>query len=414
MINHSNQPQEFDAVIGGNASPTLNDVVLGGIQGVKKRLESEDEEQQVAALEDALKYGDAGIDLIIETLYDSFDEMHNRAARLLRKAGIKGKQVLLDYDPWLWFTTFKDWEPEDLYDSDIEEAAGGIVYIVGGKRQLLTLLNNSKVGYIEAIKIQKYVRKSYTNKSVQDVVDLLVEKKNPLKNLQALFVGEFCQTYNVKYKTSKLDVCSIYPLLKAYPFLELLHIRGRMVEEDILKNNSQLLQIRSANGNSFTPSKALVHNHLKTLIVEAAEITEKNLTKICNLDLPSLEYFELWLGRGKHYNINLDILAPILSGKSFPNLLFLAIRGTANTSEIAQAITKSPILNKLRVLELTDGNLTNIGAIALLKTPSVNRLHTLDVSGNRINPGMLEQLSQLKCRVLTGSQFNDRYYSIWE
>lgn len=414
MINESNQPQKCDAVLGGNASPTLNAVVLGGIQGVKKRLESEDEEQRVAALEDALRYGDEGTDLIIEALYDSFDQMHDRAAYLLRKAGIKGKQVLLDYDPWLWFTTFKDWEPEDLYDNDIEEAAGGIVYIVGGKRQLLTLLKNSKVSHIEAIKIEKYVRKSYTNKSIQDVVDLLVEKKNSLKNLQALFVGEFCETYNVKYQTSKLDMCSIYPLIKAYPSLELLHIRGRMVEEDILKNNSQLLQIRSVDGNSFTPSKALVHNHLKTLIVEAAEITEKNLTKICDLDLPSLEYFELWLGRGKHYNINIDILAPILSGKSFPNLLFLAIRGTANTSEIAQAIAKSPILNKLTVLELTDGNLTNVGAITLLKTPAVNRLHTLDVSGNRINPGMLEQLSQLKCRVRKDSQFNDRYYSIWE
>ncbi len=413
MINNSNQPQKFDAVLGGNASPTLNAVVLGGIQGVKKRLESGDEEERVAALEDALKYGDEGIDLIIEALYDSFDQMHDRAAYLLRKAGIRGKQVLLEYHPWLWFTTFKDWAPEDFINGDIEETTG-LAFLASGKRQLLTILKDSKVGYIEAIKVKKYVRKSYTNKSVQDVVDLLVEKKYLLKNLQALFVGEYCETYNVKYQTSKLDICSIYPLLKAYPCLELLHIRGRLVEEDILKNNSQLLEIRSSTGSSIVPDKQIKHDNLKTLIIEAAEISEKNLTKICNLSLPSLEYFELWLGRRKHYHINLDILAPILSGKSFPNLLFLAIRGTANTSEIAQAIAKSPILNKLRVLELTDGNLTNVGAITLLKTPAVNRLHTLDVSGNRINPGMLEQLSQLKCRVRKDSQFNDRYYSIWE
>jgi hypothetical protein len=252
MINHFNQPQNFDAVFGGQAPLPIDSLVLGGIQGVKKRLETEDEEERVAALEDALKYGDEGIDLIIEALYDSLDQMHERAAYLLRKAGVRGKQVLLEYDPWLWFTTFKDWAPEDFINGDIEQTAG-LAFLASGKRELLTILKNSRVGDIEAIKIQKYVRKSYTNKSVQDVVDLLVEKKDLLKNLQALFVGEYCEIYNVKYKISKLDICSIYPLFKAYPYLKLLHIRGRLVEEDILKNNSQILEIRSSNESSITP-----------------------------------------------------------------------------------------------------------------------------------------------------------------
>lgn len=151
-------------------------------------------------------------------------------------------------------------------------------------------------------------------------------------------------------------------------------------------------------------------NNLVTLNVSRNYLSSNMIKKLSKLKVRVIYHLQ------KHYRYSatIDILAPILSGKSFPNLLFLAIRGTANTSEIAQAIAKSSILNKLRVLELTDGNLTNIGAITLLKTPAINRLHTLDVSGNRINPGMLEQLSQLKCRVLTDSQFNDRYYSIWE
>ncbi len=54
MINDSNQPKEFDAVLGGESSPTLNAVVLGGIQAVKRRLEDEDEGERLKALEDAL------------------------------------------------------------------------------------------------------------------------------------------------------------------------------------------------------------------------------------------------------------------------------------------------------------------------------------------------------------------------
>jgi hypothetical protein len=40
MNNNSNQPREFDAVLGGNASPPVNGVVLGGIGGVKISLKS--------------------------------------------------------------------------------------------------------------------------------------------------------------------------------------------------------------------------------------------------------------------------------------------------------------------------------------------------------------------------------------
>lgn len=413
MMNNFNQPKEFDAVLGNSAYLSFNAAVLGGIQGVKKRLESQDDKVRLAALDDALKYGDAGIDLVIMALHDSSEDVHQHAARLLRQVGVKGQQALLDYDPCLWFTTLKYWRTEEFSFGNILNTVG-VAYLIKNKSQLSSLVKNPQAEYIEAVRCEKDALNSYNNKSVQDIVDVLVNKNKLLKNLKALFIGEFCQVLYRKYHYSKVDICSIYPLLKAYPSLEVLQIRGRLIEEDILKNNSQILDIRNSNGSSILPDKHLKHDKLKTLIVEAARINDKNLTKICNLDLPSLEYFELWLGRGERYNINLDILAPIFSGKLFPNLLLLAIRGTANTSEIAQAIAKSPILNKLRVLELTDGNLTNVGAIALLKTPAVNRLHTLDVSGNRINPGMLEQLSQLKCLVRKDSQFNDRYYSVWE
>ncbi|MEH1940444.1 MAG: hypothetical protein V7L01_09540 [Nostoc sp.] len=54
MNNNSNQPGEFDAVLGGEAQNQNYGVVLGGIEGVQNRLNSEDDEVKTSALEDAL------------------------------------------------------------------------------------------------------------------------------------------------------------------------------------------------------------------------------------------------------------------------------------------------------------------------------------------------------------------------
>ncbi|BAY27488.1 WD-40 repeat protein [Calothrix sp. NIES-2100] len=61
-----NQPKEYDAVLGGQLQVPVDGVVLGGIEGVKKRLALKPIEPRLAALKEALKYGDAGLDLIIE------------------------------------------------------------------------------------------------------------------------------------------------------------------------------------------------------------------------------------------------------------------------------------------------------------------------------------------------------------
>ena len=61
-----NQPKEYDAVLGGQLQFPVNGVVLGGIEGVKRRLTLEAIEPRLAALKGALKYGDAGLDLKIE------------------------------------------------------------------------------------------------------------------------------------------------------------------------------------------------------------------------------------------------------------------------------------------------------------------------------------------------------------
>ena len=57
MPDDPKQPTEYDAVLGGTAPPPVSGVVLGGLEGVKRRWKSAVVEQRMAALTEALKYG---------------------------------------------------------------------------------------------------------------------------------------------------------------------------------------------------------------------------------------------------------------------------------------------------------------------------------------------------------------------
>ncbi|OYD86682.1 hypothetical protein CDG77_33675 [Nostoc sp. 'Peltigera membranacea cyanobiont' 213] len=105
MPENQNQPREYDAVLGGQVTPPVAGVVLGGIDAVKQRLASVSLEQRIAALADALKYGEAGLELIIQTLTDVSPEIQLTAENLLFQHRIEPrvKQALQKYNPWLLF-----------------------------------------------------------------------------------------------------------------------------------------------------------------------------------------------------------------------------------------------------------------------------------------------------------------------
>ena len=102
--NNPNQPREDDAVLGGHAPPLVDGVVLGGIEGVKMRLASAVLQQRVTALSEALKYGEAGLDLVIQRLQDESKRLQFAAYSLLKeRQEPRVKQQLQNYLPWFEF-----------------------------------------------------------------------------------------------------------------------------------------------------------------------------------------------------------------------------------------------------------------------------------------------------------------------
>ena len=420
MNNNPNQPREFDAVLGGKAPPPINGVVLGGLEGVKHRLKSSDIEVQIATLSEALNYGKVGLDIVIETLQRSQGEMQHLVARLLReKGGQEGKQFLLNYDPWLFFTTLEDWNKDELYSKYIASKSGSSVGVVKTKQQLQNLLQKPKLDFLTALVCE--MTNDYDNEQslgFRYCVNALVNAYQHLPNLKALSIGDVEDLEQRSDGYSYLYIGNISPILKAFPNLELLHLCGclgkanKPLLEDQQSQKQEILQIRKRDGSSIVREKTK-HAQLKTLIIEGSDLTDNHITQLCKLEYPSLEYLELWLAR-KDTNKVVESLIPILSGESCPNLLYLGLIGSNNTNAIVTAIAKSAIIKRLKVLDLGSGNLSNAGVITLLNCPAVNNLHTLNVSENRLEPDMIEQLSQLKCQVIADSQFRDRYNPTYE
>ncbi|MFL9460596.1 HEAT repeat domain-containing protein [Scytonema tolypothrichoides VB-61278_2] len=405
---NQNQPSKFDVVLGDRAPLPIGDVVLGGMEGVKRRLKSTVVEARLTALGEAFNYGEAGINLIIETLKDESKQVRLTAARLLREKGSqKEKQILIDCDPWLFFTTLEGW---NQYTA------------VRTTKQLVNLLQEPQITTLEALVCE--IEKNGSYGKFQDFVNVLVATPERLPYLKALFMGDPSDSKQWKRGYSQICLSNINPILKAFPHLQVLHLCGFFghASNPILKNKQkqELLQIRNRDGSPVVSKKT--HTELKTLIIEGADLTDEHVAEICQLEYPSLEYLELWLGRRDTEKI-VKSLAPLLSGKSCPNLIYLGLIGSENTNAIARAISCSEIIKRLKVLDLGKGKLTVAGVTDLLKCPTIENLHTLNVSENCLRPIAIEQLSHINCQVIANSQFHDsyrfdddsaRYYTAWE
>ena len=103
MPENPNQPKEYDAVLGGQ-NPPINAAVLGGIEGIKKRFASSILEERIKALSDALKYGDKGLNLLLQALQDESIEVQFAAYSLLKdRKKPRVKQQLNEFLPLFEF-----------------------------------------------------------------------------------------------------------------------------------------------------------------------------------------------------------------------------------------------------------------------------------------------------------------------
>jgi hypothetical protein len=194
------------------------------------------------------------------------------------------------------------------------------------------------------------------------VVEALVAARDRLPRLRALFLGDI--TFD-ECEISWIHQGDVSPLFTAYPELE-------------------EFRVREVGGLTFGK---LGRPSLRVLAVESGELPAEILEELWAAELPKLEHLELWLGSTGYGGIDSPApLEPLLAGHVFPWLSYLGLRNSDIADALAAAVAASSVLQRILVLDLSLGNLSDEGARALLASPALRRLRRLDIHHHFVTP----------------------------
>jgi hypothetical protein len=385
----SQLPQASDVTLGGQNPAPRQSGILGGLDGIRQRLEGAELAFQLEALGQALDYGDAGRDFLREATAHRSRVIRNRAQWLLRQ---QAGAVTSVGPVWSlaerfestgntrYATRFANREVKPFDPAEPLENPAEVVYALRceyeGEASMAELLNQLLDApgseQIEALVFGLWETGDGVctgDASAQRLVDLLVEVRDRLPNLKALFIGDI--TYEDS-EISWLVQSDISPILAAYPQLEILQVRG---------------------GTGLRFADAARHEHLKALILETGGLSRETVHQVYAWDFVALEHLELWFG-SEHYGGDCwdRDLSPVLEDLCFPKLIYLGLRNSKFANEMMDRVVNSPLLPGLQVLDLSLGTLADEGAIKLLACTAARDLETLNVSQSYLSGAMIDQL----------------------
>lgn len=271
----------------------------------------------------------------------------------------------------------RDYDPEKgIADADAAAYRLTVEYDAGESGETMTallarFLEDPASSRVRALVIGAWESVYDSSNSTEPIVEALVASAASLPALRALFLADVTREES---EISWIGQSDVTPLFDAYPALEHFRVRG-----------GEGLRIGT-----------LRHENLRSLVVETGGLDRAVVRGVASSDLPRLEHLELWLGSdGYGRTANLADLAPILQGEVFPALRYLGLRDCEGADEIAAAAAQAPILARIRVLDLSLGDLTDVGAQALAASPAVAGLVKLDIHFHFVSPEAVAALESL-------------------
>jgi uncharacterized protein (TIGR02996 family) len=169
-------------------------------------------------------------------------------------------------------------------------------------------------------------------------------------------------------------------------------------------------------GHQITLERPIDLPLLERLTLETCALPQSTARSIAASSWPRLEHLELWLGwPGYGGMTEVADLAPILDGDRFPKLVRLGLPNADIADEIAEAIVASPILERLRELDLSQGTLSDRGAAVLVEHADRWRhLERLDVGESQLGQEAIASLADVGPAIDAERQKTSRYVSMWE
>jgi hypothetical protein len=406
------KPQNTDAILGGETPSPNQGAILGGIEGIRQTLQNPDAAVRLTGLDVAWQSGDAGRSCLEEALNDRSKLVRRRARWLLRQPDPGTGKILAPQPQWnlrerlqvsgtnhvSHFANREVWEfqPEQAL-ADPQQFAIALRFDYGDwdnpnssdlfNKSLDTLLSMPESTQIEALVFGVWGDGEGVctgDTSSQGLVEKLVSQCHRLSNLKSIFIGDIAYD---ECEISWLVQSDMSPILKAYPHLELLQVRGGNQLEFKLTDN----QAR--------------HDRLKALIVETGGLPRATVQQIYSWDFLALEHLELWFGSEDYGGDCWDRdLPPLLEDLVFPSLTYLGLRNSHFADEMVDMLVKSPLVAGLQVLDLSLGTLTDEGAAKLLDCLAIRDLEILNVSQSYLSGAMIDQLRSLDIEVIADDQ----------
>ncbi|GAA2205929.1 hypothetical protein GCM10009850_013870 [Nonomuraea monospora] len=200
------------------------------------------------------------------------------------------------------------------------------------------------------------------------IVARLAEHADRLPELRSLFLGAMTWEQS---EISWIQQCDVTPLLRAYPKLERLEVRG-------------------GSGLAFPPVR---HDALRVLRCETGGLPGEVVRGVGRSDLPALEHLELWFGVEDYGgDAAVNDCADILSGDRLPALRYLGLQNCPFADELAAAVAAAPVVARLEALSLSMGSIGDEGAEALLSGQPLTHLRRLDLHHHYLSEAMAERL----------------------
>lgn len=220
--------------------------------------------------------------------------------------------------------------------------------------------------------------------SPQQLIDLLIAKRDRLPNLKAIFFGDIV-----------MEECEISWI-----------IQGRYQEFFPAFPQLEHFQVRGA---SDLDLGVIHHPNLRTLIVESGGLPREIINTTIQSQLPELSHLELWLGSDEYgYSGTKEDIEKLIN-TPFPKLTYLGLRDSEQADELAEILANAPVLKQISTLDLSLGNLSDKGAQALLNSPFIALLDKLDLHHHYVSDGLQLRLGQLGITVdLSDPQEEDR------
>lgn len=256
------------------------------------------------------------------------------------------------------------------------------------KTMCTDILNDPELPDLEEIVIGNWGDCWDEEDGAQFLLDELAENADKISHIKSLFIGDMDFE---ECEVSWIIQGNYENLLKALPNLEELTIKG-----------STDLSLGTVS-----------HKNLKSLTIICGGLPSDVIKSIETANLPNLRKLKLYLGVDDYgFDGSIDTVRSLLANSNFPKLIYLGITDSEIQDEVTEAVLDSKYIQNIKVLDLSNGTLTDKGGALLLeKLPSLTNLELVDLSWHYLSDEMMKKLEELDIKINLEEQQQSEEYN---